>query len=251
MIKSLRVAILIFLIELSVTAQYDAHKLEKIYADLFRAEMLSYQLEADMLFLDRGVYPYETKDKLNRDVVFMNALVDSVTVNIPAENEKLFKIHMKWKKSWDILSSMLVSGQNESRKYAQKLFNRFRSQRENLEKEILLFLSFDEPDLALLNRLRDINNGVENIFKEYLLRQNNGKVYKAMEDYAESLLKIRRKYKKNNNISFLTANMIADLKTFGRAIDNGYKPEVIYRSHAKFNNRVFRLFDLIYPTLNK
>ncbi len=251
MIKKIKTLFLILLLNGTLQAQYDAHKLEKIYADLFRADMLSYQLDTDLWFVKKGVYPYESEKKLRQDIDMMNALIDSITVNIPGEDEKLFKIHMKWKKSWEILSATLLSTQNNSPKYTGKLFNRFRSQRENFEKEILLFLSLEEPDQTLLNRIREVNNGVESVFKNYLQGQKEQKAYKTMIGYAESLLKVRKKFEKDKEINFLITNMVADLKTFGRAIDNGYKPEVIYRSHAKFNRKIFRLFDSIYPKLNK
>ncbi len=232
----------------SVFSQYDARKLKKIYGQLFRIELLSHQIQTDFILQGKRIMPMDSEEKKRLDEEAARTALDSILLLIPSNDKDFLHDFLRIKKQMDIAFASVNSGYNdETRSQSVKLFNRLRNHITLLEKKLLLLLSIQEPDLALLDKIRQVNEDNETAFQQYL---TEGKTPRNLYKSAlKELSKIRENYKKNNDLQFLITNMQSDLKTFDLAMKNHYKADILYKPYEKFTQKIRRLFSLVYAKI--
>ena len=228
-----------------ISAQYDARKIKEIYGQLFRIELLTHQIQTDFVLTGEQIMPAESAEKKHRDEDAAKSALDSILIAIPADDKDLLHDFMRIKKQMDIALSSVDSGYNAAtRRQSEKLFGRLRNHINLLQKKLLLLLSVSEQDLALLDRIRLVNENTEQAFRQYLVEgKKPGNLFKSA---IKNLSKIRENFKKDKDLQFLITNMKSDLKTFDEAMKNGYKAGILYKPHEKFTRKILRLFAHIY-----
>ena len=249
-------AIIIFFLSLTVSAQYDANRLQSLYEYTDKALMLVDQLKAEAAI---GRYlPYDTKAKirLQKNIKRFETYLDSILLNMPDEN-KYRKLFLKTKEKWELYKGLINKHKITEGDWKQivKLHKSIKNNLFSIKEILLLLLSPPQDALNAIVKLRELNEKVSTAFFSAVMK----KIYEEppvpvedetgmIEDASKKIKKVQSLFDKDEKITFVINTMKSDLNTFHLGFKNAYDPQVLVSTYEKFNDKVFKIQREIFKT---
>jgi hypothetical protein len=245
-IQSVIIAVLFFL---NANAQYDAVKLQSLYGQTVKAELLLNQLKTEAAISHYFTYDAKARIRLQKNMKRFETCLDSMVINLPGENpyKKLFlKIKNKWELYKGLLSKNKIT--EDDWKQIEKLQTSLNAHLSDMEAALLLLLSPTDDVLNTVEKLKVLNEKVSGAFFYAIMEKSYKKPpvsidnkIKMIEEASKKIKKVQSFFKKDESMLFRINTMKSDLNTFHMGFKNDYNPGVLVSTYEKFNGKIFKI----------
>ncbi len=250
----IKLTLFLLLLRMLSFAQYDADKLTALYNYSDKSVLLLDQLLTQKAIAQYLTYNVKAQTRYKTNLLRMNTYLDSMVMNLP--EEKYFKKKfLDIRSRWDIFKAFAEKNKasEDDWKELVKMHESLHSALNDLQARLMLLLTPEPNGQETLERLRSANRKVAHAFLSAVILKLFAKPPVNIDNQTDLIEKASKKihktenyFAKDDNARFLLTKIKSDLNTFHLGFKNRYDPQVMLATYEKFNDKIFRIHDLIF-----